>query len=204
MTPSSAPVPGGPDATRRFAHAILSRPEFQPTPVTPIERLRTWVLHQLSRLIENVLSFGPHGILGALIALALLGGLVFLIVRSVLATSGNPVREGFVVAGRPRPPEDWLAEAAQREADGDWRGAVRCRYRALVADLARRGVIEEIPGRTTGEYRWAVGVNLPTGATDFGEATELFELAWYGDEPADAGTAASFRSLSGRVLKVAR
>jgi len=204
VTPSSAPVPGGPDATRRAVHAILSRPEFQPTPVTPIERLRTWVLHELGRLIENVLSFGPHGIVGALIALVLLGGLVFIIVRSVMATGTNPVREGFVVGGERRPPEDWLAEAVRREAEGDWRGALRCRYRALVAELARRGLIEEIPGTTTGEYKRAVGAYLPTGATEFGGATELFELAWYGDEPTDAETAASFRALSERVLEFAR
>ena len=204
MTPSSAPVPGGPDATRRAVHAILSRPEFQPTPVTPVERLRNWVFHQLGRLIESVLSFGPHGILGALIALALLGGLVFIIVRSVSATGTNPVREGFVVGGRRRPPEDWLAEAERREADGDWHGALRCRYRALVAELAHRGLIEEIPGTTTGEYRRAVASNLPTGASDFGGATELFELVWYGDEPTDVQTSTSFRAMSARVLEVAR
>jgi hypothetical protein len=172
--------------------------------MTPIERFRTWVGHELGRLIENALGFGPHGLLGALLALLLVGGLVFIIVRSLLATGSNPVREGFVVGGPRRPPEDWLAEAGRREAEGDWRGALRCRYRALVAELARRGLVEEIPGTTTGEYRRAVSSNLPTGGDAFGAATELFELAWYGQEPTNAETAAGFRGLSDRVLEASR
>jgi hypothetical protein len=204
VTRFSAPVAGGPNAIKQAARAILARPEFQLTPPSPVERLRAWIGRELSSLIENALGFGPHGILGALIALVLLGGLVFIIVRAVRATGSNPVRDGFVVGGRCRPPEDWLAEAARREAEGDWRGALRCRYRGLIAELARRGLIEEIPGTTTGEYRRVVSANLPTGSKDFGGVTELFELAWYGDEPTDAETAASFRSLSERVLEAAR
>jgi len=201
VTRGSAPVPGGPDAIHRAAKAILDRPEFRPTPQTPIERLRSWVGHQLARLANDVLNAAPHGVLGALLALALVGVLVFLIVRAVRATGLNPARQGFAVGGPRRPPEDWLAEAARREAAGDWRGALRCRYRALVAELARRGLVEEIPGRTTGDYRRVVDANLPVRAEPFGGATELFERVWYGDAPTDQQTAAQFEALSEQVLR---
>jgi hypothetical protein len=204
VPPASAPVPGGPAAIRRAAHDIVSRPEFRPTPKTPIERLRTWAYHQLGRLINDVITAGPHGIIGALLALILVAGLVIIIVRAVRATSTNPVRAGLAVNGPRRTPADWLAEVARCEAVGDWRGALRSRYRGLVAELARRGLLEEIPGRTTGEYRRAVDANLPNRSDDFGDATELFEHAWYGDEPTDAPASARFRALAERVLEGAR
>ena len=204
MAPASAPVPGGPAAIRRAAHDIVARAEFRPTPKTPIERLRTWAYHQLGRLINDVISAGPHGIVGALLGAALVGALVVIIVRAVRATSTNPVRAGFAVHGPRRAPADWLAEAARCEAAGDWRGALRSRYRGLVAELAGRGLVEEIPGRTTGEYRRAVDDNLPNRSEEFGDATDLFERAWYGHEPTDAPVSAQFRALADRVLEGAR
>jgi hypothetical protein len=46
--------------------------------------------------------------------------------------------------------------------------------------LAARGLVEEVPGRTAGEYRREVGRAVPAAAADFAGATELFEVAWYG------------------------
>jgi hypothetical protein len=78
---------------------------------------------------------------------------------------------------------------------------VRCRYRALVAELAARGLVDEVPGRTAGEYRGEVRRNLPDAAADFAGATELFELAWYGRGETGAQQASRLRELSGRVLQ---
>jgi hypothetical protein len=201
---ASAPVPGGPAAIRKAASQILSRPEFRPTPQTPIERARKWLSHQVARIINDVITAGPHGVIGALLALVVVAALVFIIVRAVLGTSVNPVRDGFALDGPRRPMADWLAEAARCEAAGDWRGALRSRYRGLVAELAHRGLVEEIPGRTTGEYRRAVDHNLPNGSAEFGDATDLFEGAWYGDQPTAAPEAERFRTLAQRVLERAR
>jgi hypothetical protein len=62
-------------------------------------------------------------------------------------------------------------------------------------------VVEEVPGRTSGEYRGEVGRNLPTSADAFAGATELFERAWYGRRPTGADDAARFRDLARRVLE---
>ncbi len=101
-------------------------------------------------------------------------------------------------------PADWLAEAAACEARGDWQAALRARYRALVAELARRGLVDEIPGRTTGEYRAEVAANLPLAAPEFSNATDLFELAVYGHAPTGPEDASRVRQLSDRVLEDAR
>ena len=81
---------------------------------------------------------------------------------------------------------------------------MRARYRALVADLAGRGVVDEIPGRTAGEYQAELGANLPAAAPPFAGATELFEGARYGQRPTASADAAHFRELADRVLQVAR
>jgi hypothetical protein len=95
---------------------------------------------------------------------------------------------------------DWRAEAARHERDRRWRDALRCRYRALVADLAWRGLVEEVPYRTAGEYRDLMGARAPAAAGDFNGATELFEDAWYGDRPSGPGDQAIFDDLAGRIL----
>jgi hypothetical protein len=197
---SGAPVPGGPDAIRHAARQILSRPEFRPTPQTPVERLRHWVVTELSRLLGDVLTATPHGVLGALLVAGVVGALVVVIVRAVRGTASSAAWQGYALGGPTRSAADWLADAARYEAAGDWRAGVRCRYRALVAELARRGLVEEIPGRTTGEYRRAVVESLPAGAGPFGGATDLFEVVWYGDEPVGAEAAARLRRLSDDVL----
>ena len=66
-----------------------------------------------------------------------------------------------VAVDRSREPVNWRAEADEHRRDGRFREALRCRYRALVGDLARRGLIDEIPGRTTGEERAQLRVIRP-------------------------------------------
>lgn len=201
---NAATPPADPDAIRRAAHDILARPEFRVAPESPIARLRSWIGNQIVHALNAVLSGSRLGIVGIIVAVLVVAGLVLLIVLSARGTTPNPVSGGYRVGGRRRSPADWLTEAAVCEATGDWRGALRCRYQALVADLAARGVVEEIAGRTTGEYRQAVGAAVPAVEGDFAAATEMFERAWYGDEPAGAGEADRFRSVANRVMAGAR
>ena len=104
----------------------------------------------------------------------------------------------------PAPPRrsarEWRAEAEVHERAGEWKAALRARYRSLVADLAARGLLDEIPGRTAGEYRVEVAEAVPRVASEFAGATELFERAWYGNRPTGADEAARFRELEQRVL----
>ncbi len=103
-----------------------------------------------------------------------------------------------------RPPADWAAEAARFEAEGAWRDALRCRYRWLIASLAGAGVVDEVPGTTAGEYRAMVGAARPATAEPIAGATDLFERAWYGDEPTGPKEMSDFHELAGRVLSGAQ
>ena len=77
---------------------------------------------------------------------------------------------------------------------------MRCRYRALVAELAGRGVLDDLPGKTTGEELVEVAHAMPSVGAHFGEATALFDEAWYGDAPTGPAEAARLKDLSAAVL----
>ena len=85
---------------------------------------------------------------------------------------------------------------------GRWAEGLRCRYRALVADLVRRGVIADQAGRTAGEYARDVAARQPEAAPSFAAATELFEAVWYGGAVTGPAEAERFRELDARVLAV--
>jgi len=87
---------------------------------------------------------------------------------------------GTVIIDRSREPRGWREEAERHRAEGRFRDSIRCRYRALVGDLARRGLLDEIPGRTTGEERSQLRVSSPNAVPFFREAADLFDGAWYG------------------------
>lgn len=144
-------------------------------------------------------SSGGGGLFGMLLWLLLIAavlGVVYLGVRYFLERERSARRSGddgpddidphddaligTVSIDRARDPRDWRDEAAQHRAAGRIRDALRCRYRALVGDLARRGLLDEIPGRTTGEERGQLRASAPAAVSSFGEGADLFDAAWYG------------------------
>lgn len=115
-------------------------------------------------------------------------------------TGDEVIEEGAVFVDRSREPGDWRHQADEHRRAGRYREALRCRYRALVGDLARRGFIDEIPGRTTGEHRRQVHEATPTSAGPFDAAAELFDDAWYGHADVGERDDDRFRELEQAVL----
>ena len=190
-----------PDEIRRAAREILARHEFRRPPRSPVQVVLDWIGRQL----EKIFSWAPGGgtgtdIVGFLVAAVAVAAIVLLLVRFARGVQRDPGTDVPFDADVGRAATDWQAEAAAHEAAGEWREALRCRYRAMVADLAARGVVDEVPGRTAGEYRTAVSRAAPSAAPDFSGATELFERAWYGGKPTGPDDSLRFRELSDRVL----
>jgi Domain of unknown function (DUF4129) len=193
-----------PQEVREVVREVLARPEFRPPERSLMERLLDWALEAIGRLLAALGGSGAGGIVGlVLLALALVG-VGILAARFSRGLTPSPEVAAAVVGGRRRSAADWRVEAEAQERAGAWRDAVRSRYRALVADLAARGLVEEVPGRTAGEYRRDVGRALPAAAGDFAGATELFEVAWYGRTDTGPREAAHLRDLSDRVLQRTR
>lgn len=105
-----------------------------------------------------------------------------------------------VLVDRGREPIDWRKEAETHRGAGRFRDALRCRYRALVGDLARRGLIDEIPGRTTGEERAQLRTVDPGVAPQFDAAADLFDDAWYGHVDVGVDGDDRFQQLERQVL----
>lgn len=191
------------DDARRAIDAILARREFDEDQRTWLERARDWVFERIGDLIDALSGAGSGGagtLVAWAVALVLTGLAVWLAVRLTRTWSRTPPSPALPAPGARRSAADWRADAEAAEAAGDWRLALRCRYRALVADLAARGLVEEVPGRTAGEYRRQVDRNVPGAAPDFSGATELFEAAWYGGRASGPEEATRFRQLADRVL----
>lgn len=110
------------------------------------------------------------------------------------------VEQAAVAIDRSREPTNWRAEADEHRRAGRYREALRCRYRALVGDLARRGLIDEIPGRTTGEERTQLRQVQPTAGAPFTLAADLFDDAWYGHHEVGADDDERFQSFERDVL----
>jgi hypothetical protein len=162
-----------------------------------------WIGDQLQRFSFGV-GGGP-GILGNLVSLAILAGVIFLlvlVVRAVLRRTRVPKRldgdELTIELEGGRDSTDWRTDAERYEAVGQWREAMRARYRELVRTLIEDGVLEDIPGRTTGEYRNAFVRARPDSADSFIELTGLFEAVWYGGVETDAADNQRFRELAVR------
>jgi hypothetical protein len=185
------------DATRR----VLRRPEFQPAQRSGVQIAWDWLMEQLGILLGLLASGGAGSIVGLVVVLLIMAAVFLLIVRFSRGITRDPAMAAALPAVPRRSGAEWRAEAEAQERAGEWRQAVRSRYRALVADLATRGLVDEIPGRTAGEYRGEVRRNVPTAAAEFADATELFELAWYARWPTGPDDAARLRALSDQVLR---
>jgi len=197
------PEPTTEEANRR-ADEIVAGARFQDPPKSIVDRILEWIVEQLDKIQIPGIGAGAGGgsqvivwiFIAALVLLA-----VFLVSRTRLSRRMGPGDPDFLVdAEVTRSELEWLVEAERFEAAGQWKQALRCRFRALVRTMIERGVVRDIPGRTTGEYRVEVGRHAPGVATAFAGASELFDRAWYGDEPTGAAESSRFRTLADEIV----
>lgn len=168
---------------------VLDDPAFTASQGNWLTRLRDdvrqWFLERLADLFDSgagtVLAWALVGlavVVGVLVLVRALGGFR----RGATADTGPEA-----VRITRRPATDWLADARAARAAGDLAEAVRCGYRAVVASLAAEDALEEVPGRTVGEYRAQVRQRRPDRVDAFAAASEVFERVWYAQRPADEG-----------------
>ncbi len=190
-----------PERVREVTESVLARRELAPARPGPVDRVLGWVVEQIFRVLYRLFGDGGQGISTVRVVvfallLALVGYLLWRFLRGVgreASTADELARD----VGRA--PTDWAAEAEGHERAARHREAVRCRYRLLLARLAERGVIEEIPGRTSGEYLREASAALPAAGEDLRGATEAFERAWYADEPVTARDVDTVREAGERA-----
>jgi hypothetical protein len=195
-----------PAEVRELADEILARDEFQPPAETLIERIARWIGDLFdggTQTPPGATGSGGSAVLTLLLLAAAAAGIAF----AVRALLRRPRREG--PAPEPEPEtvvdavlgvDEWSAAARRHEAAGEWKDGLRCRFRALVTRLTERGVVAEVPGRTSGELRLDVRATSPAAGEDFDGAADLFDRAWYGDLPTGPDEARRFADHAERVL----
>lgn len=185
---------------RERAHEILQRAEFG-RHESVVQRIVNWI-GELFEKITFGLGGGP-GFLGNLVSLAIIIGIavvLVLLVRALLGRTRLPKQtdddELTIELEEGRDATDWRRDAERFESAGQWREAMRARYRELVRSLIDDGVLDDLPGRTTGEYRGEFVQARAGQADSFIELTELFEAVWYGGIDTDAADNQRYRQLA--------
>jgi Domain of unknown function (DUF4129) len=188
---------------RRAAREILARREYQwRDDRSVIDRVVSWINDQLSRLtvplgLGNVPVWVGWVVLGLL--LVLVAVLIYRAQRGRGRASDRRGGGGYVVVAEGEEAIDWAAEVTRCEAEGRWREGLRARYRVLVGEVAARGVIPDLVGRTTGELLADVRRAAPPLASPFASATSQFEAVWYGGAPSGPAEAQRFAALADQV-----
>jgi hypothetical protein len=202
------PVPArSPASLRATVSEILAQRQFHPGPGL-VQRFFNW-LHAHLHLPSVKLPSAYGGAWESYVVLAvLLGAVVAALVaaarRGFFRRLAHPAASPGVVVtdeGEAFGPAAWRARAERLAAEGRFREALRCRYCALVGELARRGLLDEVPGRTSGDYEKLVSTLLPGVAQQFASVTAQFERCWYGDEPSDANEQVLFDEAARLVVR---
>ena len=198
-----------PGQARQAADDILSQGRYQwVDDRSLLERVGDWIADRIGD-IASPFGFGG-GVpvwVGWLVLAALFGGAGYVIFRARGGWRRDRVGDrsggGRVVVAVGEEAIDWAAEVTHCEAEGRWREALRARYRVLVADLARRGVLGDLVGRTAGELVAEVRHTAPAAATAFAAATDIFETAWYGGARVGPAERDRFAALADEVRATA-
>lgn len=193
-----------PQQARDAADAILANPRYDVPPESLPDRIIGWFADQIGKILGSFVGSGAGTLVAWAVVLLAVGAVVYLIARygrvGRIALPRSPEPESMVELTRR--PAEWRAEAEALEAEGRWREGLRCRHRALVAELVALGTIPDRAGRTAGEYVRDVARATPAAGPAMAAATELFEAAWYGGAVTASAEAARFAELDRAVLAV--
>lgn len=191
--------PGGPvdpDEARRTAEEILARPEYREQQPSLLDRALDALTDLLGRTFAALAGGGAGSVIGLLVTGIVLALALWLLLRALRSSwagpSGRADRAPVQGTSVLDDPARWDAEADRLSGAGDHRGALRCRYRALVADLTRRGALAEPTARTPAEIRDELSGRQPELDPRLDSVTARFEAAWYGGRPVDAAAEAAF------------
>lgn len=143
-----------------------------------LEQALRWVLDQIAAIVGRIVDVGGGGLGVALIVaiVAAVALVAWLLLRRLRVDRAHHPRI-TTLAGRTA--QDWQADAERHESAQQWPSALRCHYRALLADLIAAGMIDEIAGRTARGYLRDVTAAAPTTASAMTAVTAAFEAAWY-------------------------
>ena len=198
LTPSGV----APSEIRDVTEQVLAQPKYDAAEPGLWLRIWVWLLDRVARLIE-LLSAGDRGtIIGLVIVGLVLGVTAFITVRLVLRVRRDPgVTATVGISGRSA--KDWWELAGRAEAAHDWDEALRCSYRAVLAELVAAGITDEVAGRTARDYLRDISAAAPAVEEPLTWMTDAFEATWYDRRPVAASDLEAVRRASNDVRRSA-
>ncbi len=198
----SLPVELDRDEARELAARELAHPRYDSDPPL-LQQAFEWVVARLRELLSaagDALS-GTGGI----VLLVLIAGVVtaILVRYGMVARRRSSDTASIFDAGR-RSAREYRAAADAAAEAGRWSEAVVERFRAIVADLDERAVIELRPGMTADEATGAASRALPGLADDLSPAAALFDAVYYGGREATPDDDGLLRAVEAAVRECPR
>jgi hypothetical protein len=187
------------DGAREEARRELRKAIYHTHDDSPVTKAIKWVFEHISRFFDKVVRVAPGGLPSLLVVVVLVVALVVAIRLGV-----GPVRLRDALTDRRRGAAARTAAQYRDEADafaarGEFKEAVRARFRAVIRELEERGVLDPRPGRTAGEIAREGGAAVPAIAADLRAAEVTFDEAWYGTRAATAADYARLRDADERI-----
>lgn len=167
------------------------------------ERAFDWLADRIGDLFNALSTTGGRGVIAWVVIAFFAAVIVFFLSRLLRNVDPLPSRAARpqatigVVEGRTR--SQWLEEADAAARSGDFRAAIRCRHRALVAALVDGRLLSARPGFTAGEIASSVASSRPAAQAAMDQLTAVFDDTWYGYRPALAEDYERFTDLADLV-----
>jgi hypothetical protein len=182
------PIDIGRDDAAREAARELSKPAYGQAGDNIVSRIIGKVMDWIGDLLGNLTGQTPDGHAGLLMLIGLIALVVVVVLwrAGVLRTTRGIKGQTVFESDRPRNASEYRAQAEAEAASGDYTAAVRSRFRACVAELTERTVLDERPGRTAYEAVADAGRVVPSLREPLQPAALMFTEVVYGNRPGTA------------------
>ncbi|HWL38017.1 MAG TPA: DUF4129 domain-containing protein [Frankiaceae bacterium] len=187
------------DGAREEAERELRKSIYHVRDEPPVQRFINWLLERLDDAFEAAINVTPGG-LPSLVVLAVVIVAIVVALRLGLGPTGlrdalTDRRKGAAATSA----AEYRAEAERLAAAGDFKEAVRARFRAVIRELEERAVLDPRPGRTAGEIAREGSAAVPGIAVDLRDAATTFDQVWYGRRDATDADYARVREADDRI-----
>jgi hypothetical protein len=160
--------------------AELSDPRYHVDEPTVVDRVMSWVFDKLGEAFDSIVRFTPGGIASLLILIAAIVGLVIVLRIGLGPTALRNALTDRRRDAKARTADEYREEAEAFAARGDFKEAVRARFRAIIRELEQRAVLDPRAGRTAGEIAREGGAAVPAIGGDLRSVAGTFDQVWYG------------------------
>jgi hypothetical protein len=173
--------------TKTKLQAIMDRKEFRHVGTQNLSvYLQEWAFRLLKRFFAFAFTDQGRVVLGAkILAWSLcIAVLAFVFVKlyrwATREAPAEAVREVIPFSPSAKNWRNWLKDAREAAANGEWRDAVHSAYWAVISQLEAKGTWRPDKARTPREYLGLIGRNDPVRPA-LRDITHDFETIWYGN-----------------------